>query len=88
MIFDHFSYEIQILTKGMTIGQGRRIGNLYVLEASSSSVSINEVDDLSMWHKRLGHPSFSRLDVISEALGAYTQKNKGTTFCHICHLAK
>lgn len=88
VIFDHSSCEIQVFTKGLTIGQGKRIGNLYVLEASSSPVLVNAVADLSVWHKRLRHPFFSRLDVISEALGAHTQKNKRTTFCHVCHLAK
>lgn len=88
VIFDPSSCEIQVLTKGSTIGKGKRVGNLYVLEASSSSVSVNVVVDLGMWHKRLGHPSFSRLDVISEALGTHRSKNKGTTYCHICHLSK
>ncbi|XP_019087591.1 PREDICTED: uncharacterized protein LOC109127406 [Camelina sativa] len=48
------------LTRGSTIGQGRRIGNLYVLDTTppppSVSVSVNAVVDINMWHKTLGNP--------------------------------
>ncbi|XP_010463087.1 PREDICTED: uncharacterized protein LOC104743738 [Camelina sativa] len=52
-------------TKGVIIGKGRRIGKLYVLDTDFSSVSVNAVVDVSVWQKRLGHPSYTRLDVIS-----------------------
>ena len=70
------------------IGKGRRIGNLYVFDTESPPASVNAVVDISMWHKRLGHPAFSRLDVISEVLGTTHHKNKKAAFCHVCHLAK
>lgn len=90
VVFDHHSCEIQDATKVLTIGMGRRIGNLYVLDTQSSisSISLNAVVDISTWHKILGHPSFPRLDAISEALGTTRYKNKGVAYCHICHLAK
>lgn len=88
VIFDVSSCAIQDPTNGWTIGQGRRVANLYVLDVKSSPMKINAVVDISLWHKRLGHPSYTRLDKISEALGTTKHKNKGDAHCHVCHLAK
>ncbi|KAG7593249.1 Retrotransposon Copia-like N-terminal [Arabidopsis thaliana x Arabidopsis arenosa] len=88
VVFDPYTCEIQDLTKGLTSGKGRRVANLYLLDVEDSGVSVNAVVDVSMWHKRLGHPSFSRLDVLSESLGTTRHKNKSSAFCHVCHLAK
>ncbi|KAG7585301.1 Reverse transcriptase RNA-dependent DNA polymerase [Arabidopsis thaliana x Arabidopsis arenosa] len=88
VVFDPSCCEIQDPIRGSMIGKGRRIGNLYVLDTESPSVSVNAVVDIGMWHKRLGHPSFSRLDVISDVLGTTHHKNKKKAFCHTCHLAK
>ena len=88
VIFDPSSCEIQDRTKAVMIGQGRRIGNLYVLDVEDNSTLVNAVVDIGTWHNRLGHASLSRLDLISEDLGTTRQKNKGNTYCHICHLAK
>ena len=91
VIFDPCSCEIQDLTKELTIGKGRRVANLYVLDVEDSEVpevSVNAVVDVSMWHQRLGHPSYSRLDVLSKSLGTTKHKNKGLAYCHVCHLAK
>ena len=88
VVFDPSCYEIQDPIRGLMNGKGRRIGNLYVLDTESPSVSVNAVVDIGMWHKRLDHPSFSRLDVISEVLGTTRHKNKKNAFCHTCHLAK
>ncbi|KAG7546386.1 Integrase catalytic core [Arabidopsis suecica] len=89
VIFDPHCCEIQDLTRGSTIGKGRRLGNLYVLDTvPPPSVLVNAVVDINVWHKRLGHPSYSRLDAISEALGTTRHKNKGSSYCHVCHLAK
>lgn len=49
-----------------------------MLDTKASSVSVNAVVYIGMWHKRLGHPSYSRLDVLS----------KDSAYCHVCHLAK
>ncbi|XP_010424302.1 PREDICTED: uncharacterized protein LOC104709375 [Camelina sativa] len=75
------------LTKELKIGKGRRVANLYVLDDEDLEVSANAVVDVSMWHRRLGHPAFSRLDVISQSLGTTRHKNKRVAYCHICHLA-
>nr|AAD25646.1 putative retroelement pol polyprotein [Arabidopsis thaliana] len=88
VIFDPSCCQIQDLTKGLTLGEGKRIGNLYVLDTQSPAISVNAVVDVSVWHKRLGHPSFSRLDSLSEVLGTTRHKNKKSAYCHVCHLAK
>ncbi|XP_010424680.1 PREDICTED: uncharacterized protein LOC104709822 [Camelina sativa] len=75
-------------TKGVMIGKGCRISKLYVLDTKASLASVNAVVDIGTWHKRLGHPSYSRLDVISEVLGTTGHKNKKPAYCHVCHLAK
>lgn len=88
VIFDPSSFLIQDNTKALTFGKGRRIGNLYMLATRSSQMSVNEVIDVGVWHKRLGHLSFTRLNSISESLGTTRYKNKGSYYCRICHLAK
>lgn len=63
--FEEDSCMIQDTTKGLMIGQGERISNLYVLEGESLNASgtvpakssINIVVDTLLWHNRLGHSS-------------------------------
>jgi len=88
VIFDKNSCEIQDLIKGRILGQGRRVANLYLLDVGEQSILVNAVVDISMWHRRLGHASLQRLDAISDSLGTTRHKNKGSDFCHVCHLAK
>ena len=93
--FDDDSYVIQDLTKGLTIGQGEEIQNLYVLDRASlgrstlitSPFYTNIVVDASLWHHRLGHPSIQKLDSIANVLGL-SQRNKTLSHCAICPLAK
>jgi len=59
-----------------------------VLDVEDPIVLVNAVVDISMWHRRLGHASLQRLDVISDSLGITKHKNKGSDYCHVCHLAK
>lgn len=59
-----------------------------MLSVEDNSTRVNEVVNIGTWHNRLGHASISRLDLISDALGTTRQKNKGKSYCHICHLAK
>lgn len=88
VIFDPSTCEIHDRTKVSMIGQGRRIGNLYVLDIKEASVRVNKVVDIGTWHNRMGHASYSRLDLITNNLGTTKLKNKGSAYCHICHLAK
>ena len=80
------------------IGQGSQVGNLYVLDVKNkyrslcfqgmSSVSV--VLDSLTWHKRLGHPSKSKIDTLSNVLHLSNSKlNKvHSDLCHVCHLSK
>ena len=95
VMFDQSSCVIQDPIKGLMIGQGEEIVNLYVLDgaintdpaSSRLSPSINVIVDTSLWHNRLGHPSVDRIDLITNVLGI-KQKNKGLFHCSICPLAK
>ena len=91
VIIDPFTCEIQDRTNGSMIGQGRRIGNLYVMDIKEAFVCVNAVVDIGTWHNKMGHASYPRLDLIAliaDNLGTKKQKNKGNSYCHICHLAK
>ena len=68
VIFDP-SCEIHDHTKAVKFGQGRRIGNMYVLGVEDNSTMVNAVVDTGTWHNMLGHASISRVDLISDALG-------------------
>ena len=86
--FDPSSCTIQDPTRELTIGQGKILGSLYVLDTQASPISVHAVVDIGIWHQRFGHPSYKKLDTISGALGTSRLKNKGKSFCHTCHLSK
>ena len=95
VVFDPDSCLIQDPIRGLTIGRGKRIANLYLLDvedpADSSQLSfcsLNSVIDSAVWHKRLGHTSFSRIDMLTDVLGLSKQRNKGVIHCDIRRRAK
>ncbi|KAG7533590.1 Retrotransposon Copia-like N-terminal [Arabidopsis thaliana x Arabidopsis arenosa] len=77
---------ISELTRGLMIGKGHLENKLYFLDNASSSSSsqapspficnLNASDSSSLWHSRLGHPSFPKLQVISEDLSLSKTKLK------------
>lgn len=72
-------------------GRGDRIQDLYVLDVkvlnSLSNAFVNNVSVL-MWHNRLGHLSFKRLDCLKDQLMCDVSKfNKHMPY-YICPLAK
>ena len=83
-MFDSNCCVVQDLTKGSTIGRGRRVGNLYLLDVEdsvsedtvSTSFVANSVVDASVWHQRLGHTSFDCIDLLTDVLGISKTKNK------------
>ncbi|KAG7588381.1 Integrase catalytic core [Arabidopsis suecica] len=92
--FDEASCIIQDPIKGLMIGRGEQISNLYVLDVQSVvnpadqiTFSTNIVVDSSLWHSRLGHPSMEKSDIITDVLG-FKQRNKRSFHCTICPLAK
>ena len=96
ILFDDVSCMIQDHIKGLMIGQGEQVANLYVLEtphltealdAESITFSTNVVVDSQLWHNRLGHPSLEKTDILSTVLGL-KHMNKTPFHCAICPLAK
>ena len=80
------------------IGQSSQVRNLYVLDVKNkhrslsfqSMSSVSVVVDSLTWHKRLGHPSKSKIDTLSNVLHLSNSKlNKvHSDLCHVCHLSK
>ena len=98
IMFDGSSCMIQDPTRGLMIGQGEEIANLYVLDTTSLPDSSNTEDttdlifcsnvvaDTALWHNRLGHPALSKTDSLNDVLGL-KERNK-IHHCSVCHLAK
>lgn len=93
--FDTTSCVIQDPIKGLMIGQGEEIANLYFLDVAfglktfsqPSSFISTVVVDSALWHNRLGHPSDFKTDFVTDVLGI-RNKNKNRLPCVICPLAK
>ena len=89
---------IQDLTQPLMIGQGSQVGNLYFLEVNNNHRTlsfrgmsyVSSVVDSITWHKRLGHPSMSKVATLSKVLNLSNSKiNKDhSDACHVCHLSK
>lgn len=90
---------IQDITQELMIGQGREIGNLYVLNfpishnalyvQGMSSVCATYAVDSVTWHRRLGHSSMNKIAELSDVLTIPKGKmNKTHSPCHIFHLSK
>ncbi|CAA7017958.1 unnamed protein product [Microthlaspi erraticum] len=75
--FDSVSCVIQDPIKGLMIGQGEEVANLYVLDvefglqqsSQQSSFLCNAVVDSELWHNRLGHLSDFKTDFVTDVLG-------------------
>ena len=101
--FLHDSCFIQDLSQGTMSGTSSKYGNLYYLSLTSSSNCItpcnkpvaaiptnNDVTSLSdheLWHYRLGHPFFIKLNVLHDILDISHLFNTNL-HCNICPLAK
>ncbi|KAG7582883.1 Retrotransposon Copia-like N-terminal [Arabidopsis suecica] len=93
--FDENSCVIQDHTKEQTIGKGNQIGGLYILDTTSvlssptvSSPSCSVVVDSALWHSRLGHPSYEKVDVLHNVLGLHQRNKDESVHCSICQKAK
>ena len=89
---------IQDLLQGTMIRTGSKFGNLYYLSlefVSSCNLSYNTFTTTTnaspsiheLWHYRLGHPSFVKLNVLHEILDISHLSNTNL-HCSICPLAK
>lgn len=84
IIFDGSSCVIHDHIKGLMIGQGEEITNLYVLDTTTLPTLSNKepllfcsnvIVDSALWHTRLGHPSMIKTVSLSDVLG-FQPKNK------------
>ena len=81
--------ECHISTKaGKIIGSGRRENHLYILEGKAvrepnhAYVSMSQLSDADIWHRRLGHANDTVLKKLSDdktAYGVYVGKSVRTT---------
>ena len=81
---------IQDQATGKMIGHAKEQGGLYFLEAmggngtiSSMACSLKE-SDILIWHKRLGHPSFSTMQKMFPSF----EFSKISFHCEICEMEK
>ncbi|CAA3023561.1 retroelement pol poly [Olea europaea subsp. europaea] len=89
--FFHDQFIIQEASSRKMIGKGSIIQGLYVLDTKDfNSVSDAFIGSVSahVWHNRLGHLSFKRLDVLKDHLPYDTEMSNKHLPCYICPLAK
>ncbi|CAA7015607.1 unnamed protein product [Microthlaspi erraticum] len=89
---------IQELSQGLMIGRAKLLHNLYILDntedatpSASSSPSLfcgSVLADVSVWHSRLGHPSFSTLQKLKSILPSFKDHSSDLFHCSVCPLAK
>jgi len=96
-IFPDNPFPIQEHIQDYMIGQTNLYQNLYVLDhhISESVYSTNYFEahsvlqnSLDIWHQRLGHPSFNKIQILSRILHLSTCKIDHHSQCHVCPLAK
>ena len=75
------------------IGQGRESNGLYLLDSSHqqrstalTATSTNPFSSTKLWHNRLGHPSFSKLQLLKGVVNI-DAFNKATC-CDVFHFSK
>lgn len=95
--FDEDSCVIHDHTRALMIGHDKQVAGLYVLEAASllntsltaPVISCNSVVvDGTLWHSRLGHPSYSKIDVLNNVLCLKQRYKDSSIHRDICQKAK
>ena len=87
-------YEFQDLVSGKTIGSAREIKGLYYFDDGAIRVEQVQVakkvpsvlDEIRLWHWRLGHPNFPYLKMLFPSL--FKNINMSQFNCEVCELAK
>ncbi|KAF3659003.1 Endoribonuclease Dicer -like protein 3b [Capsicum annuum] len=77
------SFLMQDHSTGQTIGAGHESQNLYHLTSSNSFTACSVTDPPALIHKRLGHPSLSKLQKMVPSLSSLS-----TLDCESCQLGK
>jgi len=74
------------------IGQGRESNGLYLLDStkqqrsSTLTAATSSSSCTDLWHTKLGHPSFSKLQLLKSVVNIDVS-NK-TPCCDVCHFSK
>lgn len=85
---------IQEHTQGSMIGKGNLHQNLYLLESSvpahNTIAHTHTLAQISsdIWHQRLGHPSFNKIQQLAKTLEISSLKIPHDHVCKVCPLAK
>ena len=74
---------MQDSSTGLTIGTGHELQGLYYLTSSNSLTACSVIDFPDLSHKRLGHPSLSKLQNMVPRLSSLS-----TLDCESCQLEK
>ncbi|KAL5831851.1 hypothetical protein ACOSQ4_017205 [Xanthoceras sorbifolium] len=80
----------EVLTKRI-IDRGDKVHDLYVLNTKDlNSVSLAYINNVSahVWHNRLGHISFKKLDSLKDQLHCDVFRLHRAEPCYVCPLAK
>ncbi|KAL5563154.1 hypothetical protein UlMin_032901 [Ulmus minor] len=84
-------FIIQEINSKKMIGKGDKLEDLYVLDSSTllpqSTAYVNSVS-ARLWHNRLGHLSFKKLDCLRSHLDLDSTRYNKADPCYICPLAK
>jgi hypothetical protein len=92
IILDYYGCVVQDPRTGQELGTGRRIRRLFEisslrLPATGVSAATSSSPSLSLWHSRLGHASFSRVQQLVSR-GLLGPVSKDNFDCVSCQLGK
>ena len=75
------------------IGLGKEHNGLYLLQdsdsrptASTLAATVSHISSSNLWHIRLGHPSYSKLDLLKQVV--HTGFSNKTPCYDVCHFSK
>ena len=74
------------------IGLRKECQGLYLLQAPTSQIALTALvafaghTSSTLWHSRLGHPSFSKLSLLNKIVSSEAFNNPDC--CEVCHLSK
>ena len=97
--FSQFCF-IQDLISWKRIGLARRKHGLYILQVTDSQPTLSipcttllsvkstaNIAEFNVWHHRLGHPSTSRLNLLSHVISGLNI-HSASPHCNVCNLSK